>query len=272
MRLTSCIYEGHLVHVRRHPIRHMFRVPLYLMYIDLEEINHAFGKHPLWSGSGPNVAWFRRADYHGDPHVALCDAVADSVEASIGTRPGGPIRVLTQLRHFGYVFNPVSFYFAMAREETHIEALVAEVTNTPWGERHTYVLPLHRETDGNTSPRFRKALHVSPFFGMTMSYRISTTLPADQLTISMQADENERTVFDASLELKRKEITVTSLTRLLLRYPFISMQVVGAIYYQALRLRLKGAPFHPHPASPSSKPTLSSQDHDPTGPGTHPEN
>jgi len=150
---ASCLYEGSILHLRREP-RRLFRHPLTLAYLDLEEVGALLDGRLV--RSSPGLVRFRRSDYLGDPRIDLDHAVRDLVERRTGQRPRGPVRVLTQLRSFGHCFNPVSFYYCLDDTSGRIAALVAEVTNTPWGERHAYVIP-----DG--AGRFGKALHVSPF-------------------------------------------------------------------------------------------------------------
>ena len=117
-------------------------------------------------------AWFRRADHLGPAERSLDESVRDLVEARLGWRPGGPIRLLTHLRYFGLVMNPVSFYYCFNACEERVEAVVAEVTNTPWRDRHCYVLDL-RDVPLSKMPRARhaKELHVSPFLEMDLEYR-----------------------------------------------------------------------------------------------------
>ena len=144
--MRSCIYRGHVRHRRFTPVEHAFRYPLFMMYLDLDELPHVLDVHPLWSARRPAPAWFRRRDYHGDAAVPLDEAVRATVAEQTGSRPRGPIRLLTHLRYFGYCFNPVSFYYCFDEEDRRVETIVAEVNNTPWGERHCYVLPMSEET------------------------------------------------------------------------------------------------------------------------------
>ena len=127
---ASCLYTGHIRHRRSGPRRNDFRYRIYLAYLDLGELPTLFAGRWLWSARRPALAWFRRADYLGDPQVPLDTAVRDRVEAQTGHRPQGPIRLLTHLRQFGWSFNPVSFYYVFDDSGEHLETLVAEITNT----------------------------------------------------------------------------------------------------------------------------------------------
>ena len=139
--MQSCLYNGWVRHRRFAPRAHAFRYRLFMAYLDLTELDHVFRGRWFWSTRRPALAWFRRADYLGNPSVPLDQAVRDAVERDTGMRPRGPIRLLTHLRYFGHGFNPVSFYYCFDPADTRVETIVAEITNTPWAERHAYVLP-----------------------------------------------------------------------------------------------------------------------------------
>jgi len=231
------------------PTPHAFAYPVCMVWLDLAELDAVFRGRWLWSTRAPALAWLRRADYLGDPGVPLEQAVRDRVERDMGRRPTGPVRLLTMLRTFGHCFNPVSFYYCYDAGAEHVEAIVAEITNTPWNERHAYVLPASAREPGSATLRFRfgKSFHVSPFMPMQIEYDWRFTPPGERLVVHMQNRRAGRTMFDATLALERHEIDGTSLALALLRFPFASLQVLRAIYWQALRLKLKRVPFYAHP-------------------------
>lgn len=249
MNRASAIYTGHVRHRRFVPVRHEFRYRLYMLYLDLEELPSLFSGTPFWSSRRPALAWFRRADYLGDASVDLAEAVRARVGRATGARPVGPIRMLTQLRTWGYCFNPVTFYYCFDPTGARVDAVAAEITNTPWQERHTYTLARDRSTDGGATLRFalRKEFHVSPFFDMDLDYEWRVSEPGASLTVQMVNLDAGREVFDATLTLRRSEIAPGRLNALLLRYPFMTAKVIAAIHWQALRLWAKRCPFHPHP-------------------------
>lgn len=238
--MRSCLYAGEVRHRRFRPAPHRFRYRLFMVYLDLDETEEAFRGRWLWSARRPAPAWFRRRDFLGDPSRPLADEVRRTVEERTGRRPEGPIRLLTHLRYFGYSFNPVSFYYCFRGDE--VEAIVAEITNTPWKERHRYVVA------GLGPHRFGKEFHVSPFLPMEMTYRWRFTTPGATLAVHMENETREGTAFDATLSLERRELTGGACARALLRHPVMTAKVSLGIYYQALRLFLKRAPFHVHPA------------------------
>jgi DUF1365 family protein len=218
--------------------------------IDLAELDEVFRGRWFWSTRRPSLAWLRRSDYLGDADVPLDQAVRDRVERETGRRPAGPVRLLTHLRTFGYCFNPVSFYYCYDATGTRVETIVAEITNTPWGERHAYVLPTDPGQASGEPMRFRigKVFHVSPFMPMDLDYDWRFTQPGARLAVHMSNRRAGETLFDATLALERREITGTSLARALVRHPFATLSVVIAIHWQALRLWLKRVPFHVHPS------------------------
>ncbi|MCA9295145.1 MAG: DUF1365 domain-containing protein, partial [Phycisphaerales bacterium] len=163
--MKSCMYEGWVRHRRRSTPEHAFRYRMFMMWLDLGELDDVFRGRWLWSTRRPALAWFRRADYLGDPARPLDEAVRDLVQDRTGRRPVGPIRLLTHLRYFGYIMNPVSFYYCWSEDESRVETIVADVTNTPWNERHAYVLDGGMNSGDLQHQRFRfnKEFHVSPF-------------------------------------------------------------------------------------------------------------
>lgn len=255
MSRASCLYVGEVRHRRFLPVAHAFSYRLFMPYLDLEELPTLFSGRWLWSASRPALARFRREDHLGDPEVPLAEAVRTAVAERIGRRPEGPIRLLTHLRYFGFVFNPVSFYFCFAPDGTRLEALLAEVDNTPWGERHLYVADARRgEGAGATHVwRLAKELHVSPFMPMDLEYEWRVTAPGERLVVHMENLRDGERLFDATLRLERREIDGPGLARALVRFPFMTARVLAAIYLQALRLWWKRAPYHPHPGSPGRR-------------------
>jgi uncharacterized protein len=257
--MESGLYEGSVVHHRTHPVAHRFRVPLFLLYLDLAELDRVFRGRWLWSTRRPALVRFRREDHLGDPAQPLDDAVRDLVQARSGRRPRGPVRLLTHPRSFGYGFNPVSLYYCFADDGRRLDALVAEVTNIPWRERHCYVLvPDGAAPAGGLRLCTPKELHVSPFMGMDVDYRWTVGVPGERLSLRIESHPsgtNAGSFFRASLALERREITGRALARTLLRYPAMSARVVANIYWQALRLRRKHAPFHPHPGRGAPHPS-----------------
>lgn len=248
MTIASAIYTGWVRHRRYEPRTHAFRYSMFQMYLDLDELPSLFEGSWAWSASRPAIARFKRTDHFGDPDQPLSDAVRDLVLKETGTRPAGPVRLLTHLRYFGYCMNPVSFFYVFDASGERVETIVAEVHNTPWGERHCYVFPRGDDpSDGMPTHRFQKSFHVSPFMPMDQQYAWRLSDPGDRLLVHMENESGGKRVFDATMVLNRIELNKVNRTRVLMRYPFMTGKVVAAIYWQALRLWLKRVPFHTHP-------------------------
>ncbi len=250
---ASALYAGAVRHRRFEVREHVLRYRLALADIDLDELPHLLGGRLV--NPKPGLVRFRRRDYlaAADPGAPLSTAVRDEVQRQSGSRPAGPIRVLTQLRSYGHCFNPVSFYYCFDPSGSRLEQVLAEVTTTPWGERHAYVIGA--ETTGSPNiltGESEKMLHVSPFMGMDHTYRWRVTAPGKTLQVHIENHHDGRRAFDATLAMRRHALTDRTLSRTALQYPFATLRVLSLIYAQALRLKLKGVPVHAHPAPEAS--------------------
>jgi DUF1365 family protein len=226
---------------------------MFQLYLDLDELPSLFDARWLWSLDRANIAQLRRRDCYGDASLSIADAVRARVECETGTRPTGPIRLLTHGRYFGLTMNPVSFYYGFAADGSTLEWVLAEITNTPWGERHAYFLPAAQAQRQGRALHwdFDKQFHVSPFIGMQRQYRWALTAPGDSLHVHMDVLQDGQREFDATLALERCEWNAGTLASALARYPFLTAGVAAGIYWQAARLWLKRAPFHSHPSQAS---------------------
>jgi DUF1365 family protein len=247
--IESAAYEGWVRHRRFEPVEHEFRYPLFLMYLDLAELPEVLDPFPFFSARRRALARFRRGDFMGDPARPLDECAREAVAAVTGERPAGPVRLLAGLRYFGHSFNPVSFYYCFDEGGQRVDAVVADVRNIPWGERHPYVLARGERRGTVLGDEIEKTFHVSPLMGMDQTYAFRATEPGDRLVAHIESRPHggQGRTFDATLSLRRRELSRGALTRLLARYPAMSLQVVAKIYAQSLRLKLKGARYHPHP-------------------------
>ena len=257
----SCLYVGQVRHRRFTPRAHQFSYKLFLVYLDLSELPSAFDGRWLWSVEKANIASFRRRDHLGNSELPLDISVRDHIENETGRRPEGPVRLLTHLSYFGFRFNPVSFYYCFDKDDENLEFIVAEVNNTPWGEQYCYILDSRDNQSSNDKADNRlhryfedKRFHVSPFMPIDMQYDWRFSTPGKSLSVHMENYQHDDKVFDATLNLKQRQMTSKNMAMVLVQFPMVTMKVVAAIYYQALRLWLKKIPFinHPNVEAPKS--------------------
>lgn len=242
--MKSAIYDGVVVHRRRataetgniaNEFEHHVSMPL----IFLNELDDFLALHPLWSRKRWRPVRFERSDYLGDPHTPLDEAVRNEVALRLGHRPSGEIAMLAHLRTWGWLFNPLTLYYCYADNGNDIDAVVLEVTSTPWRERHVYVV------DGKQfRTRFAKEMHVSPFLDMRLDYVMTWAVPDEQLNFHLGARHGDTHVFDAGMVLTRHPVSRRQLSGILWRRPLQTYGVSTHIYTQAARLFWKRAPFH----------------------------
>ncbi len=247
--MVSCIYEGIVRHRRISPAALEFRYRLFMLYFDLDELPSLLRGGFGLSRSRFSPASFLRRDHLGDPAIPLSDAVRELLRDRTGRQCNGPVHLLTLLRNFGYYFSPLNLYYCFDLEETGVASIVAEVSNTPWLEKHWYVLWDGNRIGGQQPLRFRHAkdFHVSPFMDMKAEYEWTLSEPGPRLSVSIANYSGDQRFFDVAMVLNRRELSRSAMIRTLARHPWISARVTQAIYWQALRLWWKRCPFHTHP-------------------------
>lgn len=240
----SALYEGQVTHARLGARPHRFRYKVAMLYLDLDELPSVFAQSRWWSLERWNLIAFMRRDYHNTPALPLKQAVLATVARESGLQLDGPVRMLTNVRHCGFIINPITCYYCFDADE-QLRAVVAEVTNTPWRERHCYVLPV--DASGSVQTDFAKAMHVSPFMPMELRYHWRSTPPTERLGLHMTLTRDDTHVFRAALQLQRQPLDARAMRRLLWQHPLMTMEVGLGIYWQALKLWLKRIAVHPHP-------------------------
>jgi len=239
-----------------------------MIYLDLDEWPCiARSRLPLYDAPFAPAS-FRREDHFGNRETSLKEAVLRQVESVTGKRPGGAVRMLGNLRHFGYYFSPLNLFYCFAKDGGSIEAVLAEVSNTPWNEKHCYVLwegnraesPQRATKASSKHMHFRhpKEFHVSPFMDLNFDYawKISPPpckSPCNRLSVHLENWKGEEKTFDATLSLKRRELTTARWLRTLAMNPWMTGQVVAGIYYQAYQLWRKRMAYYPHPNRPANQ-------------------
>jgi DUF1365 family protein len=263
MTQASCLYQGMLRHRRFEPIEIGFRYPVRFLYLDLAELDDAFGDSRLWSIENRAPARFLRTDHLGPANEPLDASVRHLLKTRMGWAPAGPIRLLTQPRVFGFLWNPLSLYYCFEADGQTLTALVAEVKNTPWGEHHCYVLDLTtRDSDQSSEARARrrstsKSFHASPFMEMAMQYEWRVRTPGRTLTLSILSEHSNRPpsknreygapYSQADLVLNRREIDPGSLRSTFWQSPLVPLRTRLAGYWQAWRLVWRRVSISKHP-------------------------
>ena len=224
-----------------------------MAYLDLDEVADLLGPKRLISNRR-----FAASSFHPSDHFTGTERTEDDLPSTIRTiiahvtgKPHvGPIRLLTQLRHFGFYFSPLNMYYGFSSGVDELQTLVAEVSNTPWNERHHYVLHAGNQVSQDSQAHYRhsKAFHVSPFMDMDSIYDWRVNSPGDSLDLSIRCERDSKVFFHAGMTLHRQELTPATLRRLQIRHPLIPLKILTSIYWQAFRLWMKKCPFYPHPS------------------------
>ena len=267
---NSAIYQGHVVHQRLQPAEHRLKMALFMLLLDLDELPTVFDHCALWSVGRANVASFWRRDYYQHPDEPdLKQGIQQLVRQRTGLDVPGRVLMLTHLRYFGLCFNPITLYYCYDLAGV-LQAIVADVTNTPWQQRYQYILLTQAQGDSKAMQHpsvavvrssdtdyfefeLDKQFHVSPCQPMQMRYHWRLSAAQQQLQVRLQSyrpvpsQARPSQNFTASLMLERKHLTTQGLNQMLLQYPLLGARVLSGIYWHAFRLWLKGTPFYKHP-------------------------
>ena len=242
---TAAVYYGTVRHQRRSPLVRDFTPKLFLAYLDVDALPHALDDIPCWSARRAAPIRYRRRDFFDRGTRPLGAAVRDLVDERLGRRPSGSIFLLAQLRTVGLLFNPLAVYYCWAADGAGLDAIVLEVTNTPWGERQWYVFDARADTMAASTP---KEMYVSPFLPMDVEYHVEWTAPGDVLSLRIEVERAGRRIFGAHLALRRSPLDRRAAMTFPARYPLMPLRGLIAIYREAMRLSIRRVPLYRHPA------------------------
>jgi DUF1365 family protein len=249
---TSAIYAGTVMHRRTRPKRHRLSYEVYSFLLDLAELP-ALDRHVRGFGyNRANLVSFHDADHGPGTGAPLRPWVDAHLQAAGIDLNGGPVRLMCYPRVLGYVFNPLSVYFCYRRDGSQeaLAAILYEVTNT-FKQRHTYLIPVTDTVDGLVRQACDKRLYVSPFIAMDMTYHFRVRPPDGGLAVAIHETDPEGTLLFASFSGVRRELSSATTIGSFLRFPMLTLKVIGGIHWEALKLWLKGVPLVHRPAPPT---------------------
>jgi len=242
--MRSAIYQGLLRHRRFMPQAHRFSYQIFMMYLDLDELDELLSLSPFWSKKSWRPARFERSDDLGDPALPLKQAVTKRIHEETGVWHEGRVCMLANLRYFGFIMNPITCYYCFDTNDA-LQYIVVEVTNTPWKERQSYVLSCDPQ-ERFQRISFNKQMHLSPFNPMDMKYCWRSNHPEKLLSLHLETLQANDVHVDATMALKRREINIGSLNGILVQHPWMTGKVAFSIYWQAIKLWVKRNPFYDH--------------------------
>jgi len=254
MTHRSALYVGSVMHRRLRPRAHNLRFRVFWILLDLDELDRLPRTVRLFSYNRLNAVSFHDAD-HGDGSTTPLRRQIDRHLREAGIdNAGGSIQLLCMPRIFGYGFNPLSIYFCYRPDES-IAAILYEVHNT-FGERHTYLIPVGDGVRGAIDQCCQKVFYVSPFMDMDLTYAFRVAVPGERVSVAIDTSDADGRLLTAVLAGKRKPLNGASLLRVLVTHPAVTLKVIGAIHWHAVRMLLKGFTLRARPRPPHNPVTV----------------
>ena len=250
------LYTGWVQHTRTEPKQHQFRYNYFQVWLDVEQPHLIDQISRFWSSKKNNLVRYEKENYqpgNDSIHLAICNLIKQKTKRNFD----GKVYLLANLTHWGYCYNPVSFYFCYDHQQ-QLQYILSEIHNTPWGERFTYLHDVSTCNNENSSRlknssgdkltfEFDKRFHVSPFIPMEIDYQWNFKITDDKILISMNLKQSSKSIFNATMNLAEVPLTSKMANVIAIRYPFTCLNILRSIYWQAFRLWLKRIPFHTHP-------------------------
>lgn len=252
MSLASGLYPGIVTHTRVKPRRHRLRYRIFMLLIDLDEARDLGAKLRLFGAER-----FALTSFYERDHLSGSGGLKAEVEGHLtaaGVETGGPVRLLCMPRILGGVFNPLSVYFCH-RADGALSAILYEVNNT-FGERHSYLIPVAEGAGETVRQGIAKGFYVSPFMDMDLAYGFRIQPPGETVSVGVEVSDGEGPVLSAAFAGERIDLTDAALWRAFLTHPLMTIGVMAAIHWEALKIWLKGERLRPRPAPPSRPVTV----------------
>ena len=251
--LHSCLYLGRVMHRRLRPFSHRFSYPVFSLFLDLDELEVLGRRSRVFSYNRFNLFSFHDRDHGARDGSALRPWIEGHLRAAGLDLRGGPIRLLCFPRILGYVFNPLSIWYCYSAQG-RLGAVLYEVRNT-FGEKHGYLIPLgpDHKTGQPIIQSCEKGFYVSPFMEMTAAYRFRLMEPDEGLSILIRQWTPAGETLLATQTGRRADFSDRSLLGAFFRYPLMTLKVMTAIHWQALKIWRKGAAYHKRPPAPSAE-------------------
>jgi DUF1365 family protein len=249
MSFRSTLYTGSVMHRRLRPHAHRLRYRVFWMLLDLDEIDTLAKNLRFFSHNRFNAASFHDHDHGDGSDTPLREQVLGHLRNANIDLDGGSINLLCMPRIFGYGFNPISIYFCHRRDHS-LAAILYEVHNT-FGQRHSYLIPAETSADGVIEQHCDKNFYVSPFIDMDMRYAFRIGIPDERVTLTIHGSDKNGLMIVAALAGDRRELANLSLLRALIAFPFLTLKVIAAIHWHALRMLVKGYRLRARPPAPA---------------------